>query len=601
VASVRTTHTPVISIVVGIVILAVVLSVVSFRDIQRGRTQVSSMLEHQARGFLAFIGSDIRAGLSGREWEPSRLAALFENAGSRAEIAYVAVLDAAGRALVHSDPEMVGEVIDGELEPARVFPGQRLRGVRVSYDGRPAYRYAALVEVEPRELCEPGPRWRIPGHPMRHRRTCTPEEVADRLSEFLGREVASDATVRLIGVIALESSDLEAAFLASRNHTILTAIVLLAVGAVAIYFLFIVSHYRSVSTALASMRTYTTNVIESMASGLLSVDALGRIVTVNGKARQLLGIERDPKSQPLEEVLRLEPVSSERALRAAVTGARDELEIEASVRARDGLIPVALSASTLRDEEGERSGAVVLFQDLSEVEDLKERVEREKHLASLGRLAAGVAHEVRNPLSSLKGFAQFLRSRFDPGSREERYADIMIEEVERLDRVVQELLDFARPVVPDRAPTDPNAVVEDALALLSEDAAFERITIERRLGDGLPDVLVDGHQIRQALLNVFLNGIEAMEGGGTLVVSSAATEDGRSVAVRISDTGPGLSPEEVAKLFEPFYTTKDEGTGLGLTIVSRLLEQNDASISVSSEKDVGTIITIQLPIAGREA
>ncbi len=594
------THTPVISIVVGIIILAIALTVISFRDIERGREQVSAMLEHQARGFLAFVGADLRAGLSGREWEPSRLSLLFENAGSRPEIAYLAMLDMDGRILAHSDPERVGEILEGDLEPTRLFPGQRLRGSRIIYEGRPAYRYAALVEIEPREVCDPAPRWRMPGHPMHRRRTCSPEEVAARLGELVGREVDPQTPVQLIGVIALDSADLEATFLVSRNHTIMIALVLLAVGGVAIYFLFIVSHYRSVRTALASMRTYTTNIIESMASGLVSVDPTGRIVTVNGKARSLLGLERDPKGLPVTDVLRFEPVSSERTLLSVVTGARNELEMEASLAAADRSVPVALSASTLRDDDGERSGTVILFQDLTEMEDLKERVERERHLASLGRLAAGVAHEVRNPLSSLKGFAQFLRSRFVPGSKEERYADIMIEEVERLDRVVQELLDFARPVESDRVPSDPNVIVEEALELLSEDAAFENITIERSLDPDLPDVLVDAPQIRQALLNVFLNAIEAMSDGGTLAVSTTASGDGAGAAITVKDTGPGLTPEESAKLFEPFYTTKESGTGLGLTIVCRVLEQNGGSIDVVSEKGVGTTVTIELPLAGRE-
>jgi len=601
-ASRRSAQTPVISIVVGIIILAVVLAVVSFRDIGRGREQVSSMLEHQAKGFLAFIGSDIRSGLtSPREWESGRLLLLFETAATRPEIAYVALLDTDGRVLVHSDPDLVGTTLEGDIRPRRVFPGQPLEGERILYEGRPAYRYAALVEVTPRELCDPTPRRRVSGHMPFRRWSCDPEDVAARLSSLLGRAIGPDTTVRLASVIALDSSDLEAAFLVSRRHTILTALALLAVGAVAIYFLFIVSHYRSVQTALASMRSYTTNVIESMASGLVSVDARGRIVTFNERARELLRTEHDPKGKPLSDVLTLEPVSADRALAGALTGAREELEIEASIRSGDALVPVALSASTLHDEDGERSGAVVLFQDLSEVEDLKERVERERHLASLGRLAAGFAHEVRNPLSSLKGFAQFLRSRFVPGSKEERYAEIMIEEVERLDRVVQELLDFAKPVEPNRAPSPPNTIVEDALELLSEDAVFSEIGIERRLGKGLPDVLVDASQIRQALLNVFLNGMEAMVDGGRLVVSTGTADDGSGVVITVTDTGPGLSGDEIDKLFEPFYTTKESGTGLGMTIVSRILEQNGASISVASDRGSGTTVTIELPAAGREA
>ena len=243
----------------------------------------------------------------------------------------------------------------------------------------------------------------------------------------------------------------------------------------------------------------------------------------------------------------------------------------------------------------------MLFQDLREIEALKEEVERERHLAALGRLAAGVAHEVRNPLSSLKGFAQFLRSKFNPGSKEERYSDIMIEEVERLDRVVQELLDFAKPVTAERKASDANSIVDDALSLVAEDAAFRNVEIVSDLAAELPDVMVDGRQLRQVLLNVLLNGIEAMRDGGRLTVRTRLrANENPPVAIEISDTGVGMSEDEMDKLFEPFYTTKPEGTGLGLTIVSRLIEQNRGRLGVQSVRGEGTTFTISLPADAEE-
>jgi two-component system sensor histidine kinase HydH len=206
-------------------------------------------------------------------------------------------------------------------------------------------------------------------------------------------------------------------------------------------------------------------------------------------------------------------------------------------------------------------------------------------------------------LSSLKGFAQFFRTKFEPGSEEERYSDIMIEEVERLDRVVQELLDFARPVTPDRKPIPPNAIIEEALALVSEDAQFKRVTIEKRLLEGLPDVLVDPMQMRQALLNVLLNAIEAMSDGGTLTIEAAVTDsaDGPpTVTLSVTDTGVGMSAEEVGKLFEPFYTTKPRGTGLGMTVVSRVVEQNGGRVGVRSAPGEGTTFSLVLPVAGAQ-
>ena len=607
----RASYLPITSIVIGIVVLAAAVGAVSFRDIARGRRQVAEVLERQALAVVRFIWADLRAELAAPNWQRERLDLFFENAGAREDIAYLAVLDIDGRVVLHSDPARIGTAwpedralgVDPETCPTA--------GRFVTVEGRSVFQLAAVVELCPAGLAPVRARhFRRPGPPGVGalpfvRPPCQPPDapaVIERLSDLLGRPIDSPESVCLIAVVGIDSSELEAAFLASRNHTIMLSSVLLAVGGVAIYFLFVLAHYRSARTALANMQSYTTNVIESMASGLISVDAGGRVVTVNSRAKDLLSLEGEAlEGRPLADVVTLEPDLESAGVRQVLRGERRMLEAKVGLVAGGETIPVALAASSLRDEQGRHAGAVLLFQDMSEVEALKEEVERSRHLAALGRLAAGVAHEVRNPLSSLRGFAQLLRSKFRPGSKEERYADIMIEEVERLDRVVQELLEFARPVSPERRPSSANAIVEEALALVSEDALFKNVEIVRRLGDDLPAVYVDPSQVRQALLNVLLNAIEAMGGGGRLTVATMVSRDGEGppfVRIDVTDTGDGMDADELTRLFEPFYTTKEKGTGLGLTIVSRLVEQNGGRVLVTSTKGEGSTFSILLPIAG---
>lgn len=598
----RVTYLPIASIVVGIVILALAVGLVSFRDIARGRRQVADVLEHQATAIVRLLWSDLRVQLGAPNWQRSRVDLVLEHFGTRDEIAYVAVLDPEGRILFHSEPGRVGGTWPRGPAAAVEPPGSPSGGKLLSYGGKRVYELAAVLELDPAD----------PHHPMGRgmvrrpaRRMFDLPTMLERLSELLERPLEPGEVVPLVFVVGLDATDIESAFLASRNHTLMLSAVLLIIGGVAIYFLFVLAHYRSARTALANMRSYTTNVIESMASGLVSTDANGRVVTVNSRARRLLGLgDADVAGRDIADVLTLEPDLERVGVGPVVRGAKDMTETETTVLVSGEPMPVALSASSLRDEEGGRAGTVVLFQDLTEVEALKEEVERARHLASLGRLAAGVAHEVRNPLSSLKGFAQLLRSKFRPGSAEERYADIMIEEVERLDRVVQELLDFAKPVTPDRKPSSLNAIVEEALGLVSDDAAFRKIDIGKRLADGLPKALVDPFQIRQALLNIFLNGIEAMGGGGVLTIETALSSDPGApsfVTVDVADTGEGMAPNEIERLFEPFYTTKPRGTGLGLTIVARLVEQNGGQVAVSSEKGKGSTFTMRLPAVGERA
>lgn len=598
----RVTYLPITSIVVGIIVLAVAVGLVSFRDIERGRRQVADMLEHQATTIVRFLSADLRVQLGAPNWQRSRVDLLFEHFGTREEIAYLTILGPGGKILFHSDPEQVGETWPRGLETGVVTAVRTADGRLLRFGGRSVYQLAAVLELDPADSRRQ--RGLRMGRAPRRRPFDMPTAL-ERLSEILERPLSSAEPVPLVIVVGLDAADIESAFLASRNHTLMLSAILLVVGGMAIYFLFVLAHYRSARTALANMRSYTTNIIESMASGLVSVDADGRVVTVNTRARDLLRLgESDVAGRNITDVLALDPDLERSGVGPVMSGVRDVIETETTILVAGGPIPVALSASSLRDEEGGRAGAVVLFQDLSEVEALKEEVERARHLAALGRLAAGVAHEVRNPLSSLKGFAQLLRGKFRPGSDEERYADIMIEEVERLDRVVQELLDFARPVTPDRRPSSLNAIVEEALGLVADDANFRKIEILRRLARDLPDAFVDPFQIRQALLNVFLNGIEAMGDGGALTVETGACGDAgasHQVAVSVADTGEGMSPGEIERLFEPFYTTKQRGTGLGLTIVARLVEQNGGHVAVSSERGAGTTFSIRLPVVDADA
>ena len=603
----RAAYLPVASIVIAICVLAAVLVVMTLRDVERGRAHVLDALDRKAMGMLTFLRFDTRTELVSPIWRPERLQMFAQQVANREDLAYVAIVAEDGQVLVHSDPSAVGTVLGewGTLRDPEQRPhiDRRERTVELADEGSVRVEeYVARIDVNPLRLCMPSPVRVGRRSRMMPPAGCSPGVVAERLAGLLGGPVDETSELVVYAVVALDPKDLESVYLASRDRAFVLSGALLVIGAAAIYFLFVSTSYRSTQTALANMRSYTNNVIESMASGLISVDPDSRIVRVNSHARDLFGLgDRDMRGVPIGEIVRFEDGAARAEIEAVLSGDARPVEAEIGIEIDDGRVPVDVRASILRDEVGERSGAVMLFQDLREIEALKEEVERERHLAALGRLAAGVAHEVRNPLSSLKGFAQFLRSKFNPGSKEERYSDIMIEEVERLDRVVQELLDFAKPVTAERKASDANSIVDDALSLVAEDAAFRNVEIVSDLAAELPDVMVDGRQLRQVLLNVLLNGIEAMRDGGRLTVRTRLrANENPPVAIEISDTGVGMSEDEMDKLFEPFYTTKPEGTGLGLTIVSRLIEQNRGRLGVQSVRGEGTTFTISLPADAEE-
>jgi two-component system sensor histidine kinase HydH len=239
------------------------------------------------------------------------------------------------------------------------------------------------------------------------------------------------------------------------------------------------------------------------------------------------------------------------------------------------------------------------------------RMQERDRLAALGQMAAGLAHEVKNPLGAIKGAAQLLndppeQSDLGPGSRE--FVDIILEEVERLDRVVGSVLDYARPSKGNPGAVDVNAVVRRTLRVLASDP-LESCELRSELGDDLPLVRADAEQLRQVLMNLVKNAVQAMNGSGIVSVTtrlrlggdarwvSASDTASDWVEVSVRDQGPGIAPQVLKNLFVPFFTTKAKGTGLGLAISQRMIEEMGGRIEVSSQAGSGSTFTVLLPSA----
>jgi two-component system sensor histidine kinase HydH len=257
-------------------------------------------------------------------------------------------------------------------------------------------------------------------------------------------------------------------------------------------------------------------------------------------------------------------------------------------------IPLEVIATTLFEENGAFLGSVILFIDLTEIRHLKKEIARSQRLASLGNLAAGVAHEIRNPLSSIKGFATYFKERYRDNPLDGETADIMLQEVERLNRVITQLLDFARPVTLEKKPTAIRPLISQTLKMIAGQAEAKQIAIQADLPD-CPEVMIDADKIKQVFLNLFLNALEMMTAGGILQVKVRPAE-GNAVHITISDSGPGIDEKHLAHIFDPYFTTRPAGTGLGLSIVHKIIEAHDGEIRVESTPGAGATFTIRLPI-----
>ncbi len=265
-----------------------------------------------------------------------------------------------------------------------------------------------------------------------------------------------------------------------------------------------------------------------------------------------------------------------------VTGVLSQMERNQRLRHEEALVRLDESHRKLREQTD------VLFQ-------TEEQLRRADRLSALGELSAGMAHEIRNPLGSIKGAVEIIKDDYAPDEAKYEFIQILLKETDRLNQIVQEFLGFARPKQPEFRQADLNEAIESVLALTAQEARKAGVKVEKRLDPSIGRRSLDAGLLKQAFLNLALNAIQAMPGGGVLIVESALR--GGVIVVKIIDTGVGISEENRKKLFSPFFTTKKNGTGLGLAITYRIIENHKGRISVASEPGKGTTFSVELPAA----
>ena len=223
-----------------------------------------------------------------------------------------------------------------------------------------------------------------------------------------------------------------------------------------------------------------------------------------------------------------------------------------------------------------------------------EQIRMADRLSALGQLSAGMAHEIRNPLGSIKGGIEIIEEGVDEDSKKYEFIQIIKKEIHRLDRKISDFLKYARPPFPERRVCAINKIVNSVIRLVEKRAEQEDIFIDAKLADGLPELLIDSEQIRQALLNIVLNAIQSIREGGRIEIETGLDED--FLCISVSDNGSGIPEENIARLFDPFFTTKDDGTGLGLSITFQLIKSHNGEVEVEQNKSGGSRFIIKLPL-----
>lgn len=247
-------------------------------------------------------------------------------------------------------------------------------------------------------------------------------------------------------------------------------------------------------------------------------------------------------------------------------------------------------------ENGEVIGAMEISRDITKDINMQKAMINQEKLASIGRLSAGVAHEINNPLTTILTTAMLLQEDLGPDDNAYHELDTIAKEALRCRKIVTSLLDFARQTKPVKKEAKINDLIGESFALTRKQAVFKDVNLSLELADDLPPILVDAGQMQQSLINLIQNAIEATEPGGSITITSRFEKQKKSIEIAVTDTGEGISAEDLRKIFDPFYTNKEQGTGLGLAITHGIVEQHGGKIEVSSQKGEGSTFTIRLPV-----
>ncbi len=348
-------------------------------------------------------------------------------------------------------------------------------------------------------------------------------------------------------------------------------------------------------SSLEQLQRLNENIVGSIRSGLITMDLEGRIALFNNTAEELTGRKKEETlGKPVQAMIGSE--LWERILRNDFFRDARPLRYEGWVTPDAGARRfLGFSVSPLLDRAHQLLGYIISFQDLTEIKRLEEEVRRKDRMAAIGRMAAGMAHEIRNPLTSMRGSVEILRSRVNLPRTDERLLDILIRESDRLNNFVEDFLQLARPGKYAKAPVELVSLLRDSVSLLENNPEVrEKHEVRLRLKATQIQTVGNADQLRQVFWNLSHNAIRAMPDGGTLTISARQLPDG-GARIIFEDAGVGMSPEEQEQLFQPFQAGFKGGTGLGLSIVFQIMEDHNGRISFESEKGRGTKVVLSLP------
>ncbi len=556
-------------ILLASLLLAGLLALSSWRNYQHEENLRVRFLRQQGETLIRSFEAGARTGMMMR-WREDALRTLVEETVHETAVAYIVIVDQQGTVIAAG-----GSWAEGMILPLARALGAEDMLARSTSDslGETVFEVSGQFR----------PRWagRRLAAGMKHRHA--------RMGE--AGEAEGPAAVPQAIFVGLYTGEFEQARSDSLRQNLLLGGLLLLVGTAGFHMLFLSQRNRISGATLETMEIYAASLIDGMPAGLLGLDHTRKVHAVNAQALAMLEYKRkDVLGRSLAELMPDEPRLS------GMLAAGDFIEQSLVWQTATGLpLPLKISASRLMHNSGELLGTVLILRDMRELQAMEEQLERSRRHSALGVMAAGVAHEIRNPLGTLRGFAQYFQ-RSSPDELARDYAGLMISEVDRLNRVISALLQFARPREAELVPLESSHLCARVRALMGEEAGTGKIELLIDCDEAPFSFLGDFDLLLQMLLNLLQNAFEASSAGDLIELRLSAA--GSMLVIEVKDSGCGIEAEARGAIFDPFFTTRKTGTGLGLAIVSQVVEQHRGEIAVESRPGQGTRFIIKLPIAG---
>ncbi len=605
-------------------VLLILLPIFTFMTLDRLERQkefFTQRLIEKGTFLIRTFEAGTRTGMVTMRWGARRIQAMLLETSLQPEVVYMTIVSRTGRILAHSDAAMVGQIFDpmpgaGDLDGDMSLVRHRLRREK----GEVFEVYKRFVPIRSKFM---------PDHMGRHsipmgRRGQIRElwNMGPDINDQYGKDPDNkDLNNKIPNNTDQASADWSHGYLLCRDNfqctdgnlpqtpehyifaglsmdrekhardrllreTVWRGGVFFVLGCVGMVALFAFQAYRSARASLTRVKAFSDTVIQNMPSGLVTINTQFEITSMNQAARDIFARDLD---RPFPEMTALI-----REMETSKKGLNREISLAV---APDHKVRLDITASIMVDVQNQVTGYLFLFRDLTQIKELKQQVETNRHLAAIGKLAAGVAHEIRNPLSSIKGFAVYFSKRYRDNASDRETAGIMVKEVERINRSITQLLEFAKPLAVEKKPVDILQMIDHSLKLVQNDLENRKIETRVSIDTKNSQIYTDGDRMNQVLLNLYINALAALEEGGTLEVLARDLPDQDLIEIRVKDNGPGIDPSALELIFDPYFTTRPTGTGLGLSIVHRIVENLGGRISVESEKGKGACFIITLPVS----